>query len=73
MKVFCFGSRARGDFQKYSDLDLLLETTDDLSSIVGEINEKLIDSNLPYKVDIVCSNNIANSYRAQIEKEKVLF
>ena len=58
-EVKIFGSRARGDFKKGSDIDLAL---------FGEINEKLlrhITSELdelptPYKFDVVNYNDIDN-------------
>lgn len=72
-KIYCFGSRARGDFLKFSDIDLLIESEIDISNVLGEIKEALINSNFPYKVDIVLSKNLANSYKKNIENEKVAF
>lgn len=71
--VWCFGSRARGTHQRFSDLDLMIEAEKDLSSIVGEISEQLRESNFPYKVDIVELRNFAKSYYDTYNLEKIVF
>jgi predicted nucleotidyltransferase len=72
-KVWCFGSRATGKFSKFSDLDLLIEHPDDISTQVAEIEELLINSNFALKVDLVLSKNLAASYAADVNSEKILF
>lgn len=72
-KIYCFGSRARGEFLKFSDVDLLIESEIDISKVLGEIKESLINSNFPYKVDLVWSKNLASSYKQNIENEKIAF
>jgi predicted nucleotidyltransferase len=73
-KTWCFGSRARGDNQKFSDLDLLIESnSEEIKKYIAEIAEKLVDSNFPYKVDLVLSSYLADSYLENINKEKILF
>ena len=71
-KVFVFGSRARGDFKKYSDLDILVETDQDISQVLGRIEEKLEESSLPIKVDIVLEKNLAKSYQTSVLKDRIL-
>ena len=73
-EVKIFGSRARGDFKKGSDIDLVL---------FGEINEKLlrhITSELyelptPYKFDVVNYSDIKNiALKKNIDEEgKTIF
>lgn len=72
-KVKIFGSRARGDFKRGSDIDLAL---------FGEINEKLlrhITSELdelptPYKFDVVNYNDIENTaLRQNIDNDGKIF
>ncbi|MFZ8934234.1 MAG: nucleotidyltransferase family protein [Bacteriovoracaceae bacterium] len=70
-KVWCFGSRARGDYSKYSDLDLMLEKID--ISIMGELEEFFVESDLPIKVDIVIKENFAKSYLDSFERDKIPF
>jgi predicted nucleotidyltransferase len=71
--VWCFGSRARGDHSTYSDLDLLIECNTDLISTLGKINEALVDSSLPIKVDLVQKQDFAHAYRDAFEQDKVEF
>jgi predicted nucleotidyltransferase len=70
-KVWVFGSRARGDHQKFSDLDLLIEGNVD-PKILSKVREDLDESSLPIKVDIVLNSELAESYRNSVEKDRVL-
>lgn len=71
-QVWCFGSRARGDFQRYSDLDLMVLSERDLSAQISNIRETLEKSNFPYKVDLVTYQEFAPSYRESFERDKIL-
>lgn len=73
MRVYCYGSRARGDHQKYSDLDLMIEGEPTGTLPLGALREKLQNSNLPFKVDLVLLSEFANAYRPSYEKDRVLF
>ncbi|TVQ79672.1 MAG: nucleotidyltransferase domain-containing protein [Bradymonadales bacterium] len=73
-RVWVFGSRARGDHKKFSDLDILFEVPIDRELEPGflfEIKSEMEDSNFPYKVDLVDSKSLAESYRAGVEAERV--
>lgn len=72
-KVWCFGSRAKSNHSKFSDLDLVIEDKEGVAEILGSIDENLINSNFPYKVDLVLSSRVARAYLDTIEKEKVIF
>jgi len=73
-EIWIFGSRARGDHKKFSDIDVLYRLPEgtrlDLSEL-GQLKEGLEESELPYKVDIVDINELADSYRSKALKEKV--
>lgn len=71
--VWCFGSRARGDYNRFSDLDLMVEAQVNLGAIVAEILEQLIESNFPFKIDLVELRHFAQSYCDSYHREKVLF
>lgn len=71
-RVFCYGSRARGDFKKFSDLDLMVESKNPQSIDLNPIQEILQNSSFPYKVDLVHISDFAQNYRAGYEAEKVL-
>jgi predicted nucleotidyltransferase len=73
-KVFIFGSRARGQHHKFSDIDLLFEE-DPSSPIplerIALFKEGLENSSITVKVDLVNSKDLAASYRAKVNAEKI--
>lgn len=72
-KVWVFGSRATNKFRKFSDIDLLYESSAELElSFIFKIKTDLEDSNFPLKVDIVNINDLAGSYKEDILKSRVL-
>ena len=71
--VYCYGSRARGDYKKFSDLDLMVESEDKKNLDLGKLMEILQNSNFPYKVDIVHFSDFAESYKPSYQKDKIRF
>ncbi len=72
-KIWIFGSRARGDFKKFSDLDVLYMSSKKLDpSLIASIRENLEESQLPIKIDLVSEADLADSYRDQILSERVV-
>lgn len=70
--VSAFGSRARDDASRYADLDLLLHTSSPLPlARIGEVEDALSESDLPFSVDIVDSSRIDPAFRSAIEGELV--
>ncbi len=53
VKVYLFGSRAKGENRKYSDIDLAIESKENLKDKIVELKNIIEESNLIYKVDIV--------------------
>lgn len=73
-RVYLFGSRARGTYRKFSDVDLLIEaniTNPVTLHQLYEIRSAIEDSRFPYKVDLVDSTELAESYRDQVHSEKI--
>jgi uncharacterized protein len=73
-KIWIFGSRARGDHRPYSDIDLLYqfpEQSTDFSRLISRLKEELEESSLPYKVDLVDINDLAESYKQNILRDRV--
>ena len=69
VSVSLFGSRVKGTHSKFSDVDILIKSNDYSPALirkVSAIEEFLISSNFPYKVDIVFERDIAESYRDDI-------
>jgi len=71
-EVYCFGSRARGEGKKFSDLDLMVVSDKPLESTLGVIRETLEEGEFPFLVEIVEERNFADSYRSNYLKERVL-
>ncbi|MBL7542904.1 MAG: nucleotidyltransferase domain-containing protein [Bdellovibrionaceae bacterium] len=75
-QVFLFGSRAKGNHKKFSDIDLLYCLPVD-KKIPGHFIHQLLmeieESNFPYKIDLVGENELAQSYkdRVLLEKQKL--
>jgi predicted nucleotidyltransferase len=70
-RVFIFGSRARGDFQKFSDVDIMIDSKKDLTLAISQKKELFSNSNFPYKIDIVQLKDFAESYKDNYESEKI--
>jgi predicted nucleotidyltransferase len=73
-KVYLFGSRANGKYKKFSDIDLLYVASADRKILAHEIYSivsSLENSSFPFKVDLVSNDELAESYRTGVEKEKI--
>ena len=70
VKLWVFGSRARGDFTEFSDLDLLIEGILN-PTLISRISEKLEESTLPFRIDLVRESDLAEAYRDGVFKERV--
>lgn len=74
VELFVFGSRARGNFNPFSDIDLLYKLLPGHSideSIISKIKEDIEESNFQIKVDLVNDTNLADSYRTSVEKNMI--
>lgn len=69
-KVYIFGSRARGDYKKESDIDLAIESDEDVKL---RLLNKLEDIRCILKFDVVDLKNIGNEKLLyNIKKEGIL-
>lgn len=66
-----FGSRARGDNLPFSDLDILIEG-EVTRGMISAIAEQLEESRIPIRVDLVLAQDLAESYRAGILRERIV-
>ena len=74
LEIYVFGSRARGDHQKFSDLDVLAKgDASGLDAKISEILETLEESTFPFKVDLVKDKDLATSYRENVRKDQIIF
>ena len=53
VEIYLFGSRARGDNSPFSDVDIGILASGDISDKLTLLREILEESNFPYKVDLV--------------------
>lgn len=71
-RLWVFGSRARGDYKEYSDIDLLYEAKADLPlGLIYDIKTQLEDSNLSIKVDLVDVKDLAESYKHSVFQDRL--
>ncbi len=71
IQLWLFGSRSIGSFNKFSDIDIMVDAKKDLSKEISKINEFLEESNFPYKVDIVQLSQFAKEYLPEFEKQNI--
>lgn len=71
VRVWVFGSRARGDHKPFSDLDVMVESPVDISGRLSDIREHFTEGNFPYKIDLVELKDFAESYKAGFLKDRV--
>jgi len=71
--VILFGSRARGDYLETSDMDVgILPRREMNRSKIALLRERLEDSNIPYKVDVVDLSQASKEFADNILKEGLL-
>jgi predicted nucleotidyltransferase len=74
VKIYLYGSRARGTHNERSDIDIALDRGEKIPRIdVGEVRDMLNASNIIYKIDVVDLNSISPEMREVILKEGLLW
>lgn len=69
--VWIFGSRARGDHKRFSDVDLLFEAGKPLPrGFLSTLRERAEESRLPVQIDLVDVNDLAASFRDGVFRER---
>jgi predicted nucleotidyltransferase len=72
--IYLYGSRARGDYRDYSDIDIALDAGKPLDRLVLiEIKDVLEAMHMVMKCDVVDLHNISEDLRAEIKKEGALW
>ena len=70
--ILLFGSRVKGNHQRFSDLDVCLKGKVALDRyLLARFREALSDSDLPYMVDLIDYYAIDLSFRQLVEKQAV--
>lgn len=74
VKVYLFGTRARGTHSSISDIDLAIDGGEKLAlSAIDEAKSILAASNVVYRVDVVDFNRIPEDMRSVILQEGILW
>ncbi|MGL4988651.1 MAG: nucleotidyltransferase family protein [Cetobacterium sp.] len=69
-KIIIFGSRARGDFKRTSDIDIAL--IGNVEKTIYKIRDYFDESRIIYTVDVVDFSRIeASTFKEDIEKEGI--
>ena len=71
-KFYIFGSRAKGTYKEYSDVDIAIDSSDLTSDIKSKLELEFENSTFPYEVDIVDLNNIKENFKNLIQDDLVL-
>lgn len=71
-RVFLYGSRARGDAGRCSDIDIAVWPHAPLpAGTLARIRDALEESTIPYHVDVIDLSTVDESFRQQVLAEAV--
>ncbi len=69
-KVYIFGSRVKGTYKSFSDLDVCIKQPL-LDYEVELLAEKFTESDLPFKVDLILYDEVDDNFKKRIDQEAV--
>ena len=70
VKIFLFGSSARGDHHRYSDIDIgILPNNGYNKKKLILLRERLENMNIPYSVDLVDISKVSDVFKKKVMKE----
>lgn len=73
-RIILFGSHAVGKQQRSSDIDIAIDAGQKLErSTIGEANDMLSASNMPYHFDIIDLQSINEEMRKSILKDGIVW
>ena len=73
VRIYLFGSWARGEAKRSSDVDIAIESKEDMSFLIGEFREALENSCIIYNVDVVDMNFATESLCKKIREEGIVW
>lgn len=74
VKIYLFGSYAKGTARSSSDVDIAILPSDHLpASILVQLRDKLEESTIPYFVDVVDLSKVDKNFREQVLSEAILW
>jgi len=73
-RIFLFGSRARGDNYKFSDIDVGIISDKEIDSRkLTLLREKLEDMNVPNKIELVDFCHVSEDFKKEALKQIVIW
>ena len=72
VKVYLFGSYAKGNFTGQSDIDIAIESEENIAEMITILRYILEESNLPQKVEVIYLNEFPE-FKSVVEKEGKLW
>lgn len=69
---FVYGSRAKGNCEEYSDLDLCIHSKFKSLEEKNKIIKEILESELPINVDIIAWNEISEKFRNEIRDSLIV-
>ncbi|GGJ90364.1 hypothetical protein GCM10007063_11200 [Lentibacillus kapialis] len=74
VNVYLFGSWARCEEKRTSDIDIALQSNEEIPvTMVVDLRERIEESTLPYHVDVVNLENASHELVKKVEEEGVLW
>ena len=74
VKIYLFGSRARGTNTLMADIDIALDGGKELSRAdVDEVKSMFKESNIMYMIDVVDFHSVSKIMQEQILKDRVIW
>lgn len=73
VRIYLFGSWARREQKRSSDIDIAVEGKEDISYKITLLREKLEESTIPQRVDIVDMHHAGKALCQRIRKEGILW
>ena len=71
-KFYIFGSRAKGKYKEYSDIDIAIDCKNLEANIKSKLELEFENSTFPYEVDIIDLNSIKENFKSIIQDDLVL-
>lgn len=72
-EAIIYGSRARGDFWKASDIDLSLKGNQLNRRIIRQLNDKLYESHIPYFFDTNIYSEIKDmKFKSNVDRDGIV-
>ncbi len=70
-KLYIFGSRAKNNAKKYSDIDIAIDSPEFTDKIKMKLDFVFENSTIPYEVDIIDLNTISETFKNVIKNDLV--